>query len=87
MIVPTPDDGETTSFKIADRKIGNLLKQLDDKNVCPHCVARALAAHAAGWAECMICSAKAIELLESLIASLHENDVAAPDPLPSGQTH
>jgi hypothetical protein len=42
----TPDSGrDTSSFEIADQKIGNLLKQLNDKNVCPCCVARALAFH------------------------------------------
>jgi hypothetical protein len=78
---------ETTSVKIADQKIGNLLKRLDDKNVCPCCIARVLALHAAELAEDVMGSAEAIEMFEDIIAALREHDVPAPDPLPSSQTH
>jgi hypothetical protein len=41
MTIQTPDDGhETASFKIADRKIENLLKRLKDKRVCGCCTRR-----------------------------------------------
>lgn len=84
----TPDDGrETYSFKIADQKIENLLKRLSDKNLCPCCTARALIGHAAFLAEQTLGSAKAAEMFEDLISSILENNIPAPDPLPSTQAH
>jgi len=84
----TPDDRrETASFKIADRKIENLLRRLADKNVCPCCVARALAYHSASLAEHASGSAEAIEMFEDIISTLREDDVPAPDPLPSTEAH
>jgi|SRR6516162_8802478 hypothetical protein len=82
------DDGrETTSFKIADQKIENLLKRLSDKNVCPCCTARALAYHAASMAEHEMGSVEAIEMFEKLIAEMREDDVPAPARSPSTETH
>jgi hypothetical protein len=78
---------ETPSVKIADQKIGNLLQRLDNKNVCPCCVARVLALHAASLAEDVMGSAEAIEMFEDIIAALREHDVPAPESLPSSQTH
>jgi hypothetical protein len=88
MVIQTPDDGrETTSFKIADQKIENLLKRLADKNVCPCCTARALAFHAAAEAEDTMGSAEAIELFEGIILHLRENDVPPPERSPSTAAH
>jgi hypothetical protein len=88
MTMQTLDDRrETASFKIADQKIGNLLKRLDDKNVCPCCTARALAFHAAAIAEDTMGSAEAIELFESIIIDMREHNIPAPDPLPSTEAH
>ena len=85
MTTKTPDDvRETASFKIADRKIENLLKRLHDKNVCPCCAARALAFHAASLAENIVGSANAIDLFEGIIDIVHKNNVPAPEPSPSG---
>jgi hypothetical protein len=69
MTTSTPDhdrhDCETAGFKIAEEKIEKLLMRLtDEENVCPCCVARALALHAAAFADDVLGSAKAIELLE-----------------------
>jgi len=78
------DDGVVTEgFRIADQKIGNLLKRLSDKGLCPDCTARALACHAVGFAECMLGSTEAIEMFEGLIASMRENNVPVPDPPPA----
>jgi len=83
-----PADGdESESFKLADEKIDNLLKRLKDKNLCPCCVARALALHAASLAIPSIGSAPAIEMFESIILAMHRHDVPAPEPLPSPQAH
>ena len=88
MTKQTPDDGrETASFRVADQKIENLLKRLGDKNVCPCCTARALAYHAASLAEHEMGSAEAIEMFESIVISLREDEVPAPDPLPSTEAH
>jgi len=77
----------TPSVKIADQKVTNLLKRLGDKNVCPCCIARVLALHAASLAEEVMGTAAAIEMFEDIIAALRENDVVVPDPSPSTQTH
>jgi len=88
MTIQTPDDcRETPSFKIADQKIENLLKRLDDKRVCPCCTAQALAYHAASMAEHTMGSAEAIEMFEAMIIHLREDDLAAPDPMPSTEAH
>ena len=88
MTIQTPDSGrETPSFKIADQKIENLLKRLDDKRVCPCCTARALAYHAASMAEETMGSSEAIEMFEGIIMALREDNVPAPDPLPSTAAH
>jgi hypothetical protein len=88
MTIQTPDNGrETLSFKIADQKIENLLKRLHDKHVCPCCTARALTCHAVSEAEHTLGSAKAIEMFEERILCLRENNVPAPDPLPSTAAH
>jgi hypothetical protein len=88
MTIQTPDNGrETASFKIADQKIENLLKRLNDKRVCPCCAARALAYHAASMAEHTMGSTEAIEMFEALITHLHEHDVKAPEPMPSTEAH
>jgi hypothetical protein len=78
---------ETTSVKIADQKIGNLLKRLDDKNVCPCCIARVLALHAASLAEDVMGTAEAIEMFEDIIAALREHDVPAPESFSSTDVH
>jgi len=71
MALKTMDEGrETSSFKIADEKIENLLKRLHDKNVCPCCTARALAFHAAALAEDTMGSAAAIARFEEVITAL-----------------
>ena len=70
MTIQTPDDGrETASFKIADQKIENLLKRLNDKRVCPCCTARALTYHGASMAEHTMGSAEAIEMFEAIITA------------------
>jgi hypothetical protein len=81
------DRRETASFKIADQKIGNLLKRLNEKNVCGCCTARALAYAAAALAEDTVGSASAIEMFEGIITALREDDVPAPDPMPSTEAH
>jgi hypothetical protein len=89
MTTQTPDDDrlETINFKIADQKIGNLLRRLEDKNVCPCCTARALAFNAACMAEETMGSASAIELFEDIIASLRKSNIPAPEPMPSTEEH
>lgn len=79
------DDRETASFKVADQKIRSLLARLSERGLCPDCTARALACHAVSFAECMLGSAKAIEMFEDIISALRENDV--PDSPPSTQAH
>jgi hypothetical protein len=81
------DNCETVSFKIADQKIKNLLSRLDERNVCPCCTSRALTGHAVLMAERELGSAKAIEMFEDIVISLRENDIPAPDPLPSTEAH
>jgi hypothetical protein len=76
-----------TSFAIADQKIGNLLKRLHDKRVCPCCTARALTFHAAIMAEHAMGSAEAIEMFEDIIGTMHEHDIPAPERGPSSETH
>jgi hypothetical protein len=78
---------ETASFRIADQKIGNLLKRLADKRVCPCCTARALAYHAASMAEHEMGSVEAIKMLEEIITDLRKDNVPAPDPAPSVTAH
>ena len=78
---------ETPSVKIADQKIANLLKRLDDKNVCPCCTARVLALHAASLADDVMGTAGAIEMFEDIIVALRENDVAAPVRSLSSEVH
>ena len=77
----------TPSVKIADQKVTNLLKRLGDKNVCPCCIARVLALHAASLAEEVMGTAAAIEMFEDIIAALRKIDVPAPESLPSTQAH
>ena len=81
------DDDETASFRIADQKIGNLLKRLSAKGVCPHCAARALAYRAAYLAEDEMGSIKAIELFEYIIDVLRESDIPPPARSPSSEMH
>src|SRR5262245_15148793 len=83
----TSDDDETEGFRIADEKIGNLLKRLAERGVCPCCAARALAFHAAALAEDAVGSAEASELFETIATELREHDEPAPGSLPSTQTH
>src|SRR5262245_54946101 len=84
----TPDDGrETPSFKIADRKIDNLVKRLHDKNICPCCTARALAFHAASMVAVEMGSAEAIEMFERFIRQMREENIPAPDSMPSTEAH
>jgi hypothetical protein len=88
MTIQTPDDGhDTPSFKIADQKIENLLKRLHDKRVCPCCTAQALAYHAAGMAGHTMGSAEAIEMFEGIIMALREDNLPAPNPVPSVAAH
>jgi hypothetical protein len=88
MTTQTPDDRrETTSFKIADQKIENLLQRLDDKSVCPCCTARALTYHAAAMAEQTMGSAEAIEMFENIIMAMRERNTPAPEPMPSTEAH
>ena len=88
MTIQTPDDGrETTSFRIAEQKIENLLKRLHDKRVCPCCTARALTYHGASIAEHTMGSAEAIEMFEDIITHLREDNIPAPDPMPSTEAH
>jgi hypothetical protein len=81
------DVRETASFKIASHKIGNLLKRLSNKNVCPCCSARALTLHAAFLAEDTIGSAEAADMFEALAASMRERDTPAPDHAASTAAH
>jgi hypothetical protein len=81
------DERERSSFKIANQKIENLLRRLDDKNVCPCCTARALTYHAAFMAEQEMGSAEAIEMFEAIIVAMRESNTPAPDPLPSTEAH
>jgi hypothetical protein len=69
------DAPETESFEIADQKIGNLLRRLAAKEVCPCCTARALAYNAADLAEQTIGSAEAIEMFQDIISALRESNV------------
>jgi hypothetical protein len=78
---------ETTSFKIADRKIESLLRRLEEKNVCPCCTARALAFHAGELAEHSMGIAEAAEMFEDIAASMRERDTPAPARSPSMATH
>jgi hypothetical protein len=78
---------ESTSYKIAYHKIGNLLNRLGDKRVCPCCTSRALTLHAVCMAEQTLGSARAIEMFEDLITNMRENNIPAPDYGPSAQTH
>jgi hypothetical protein len=88
MTIQTPDDRrERSSFKIADQKIENLLRRLNDKCVCPCCTARALAYHAGAMAEHTMGSAEAIEMFEDIIGHLREVGAPAPEPLPSTEAH
>jgi hypothetical protein len=87
MTIPPDDPRETHSFKVADQKIENLLRRLRDKNVCGCCTARALTYHAVSMAEDTLGAAEAIEMFEGIILALRENDVPAPDPLPSTEMH
>jgi hypothetical protein len=81
------DRRETSSNEIADKKIGSLLHRLQDKNVCPECTARAMALHAAAWAEQALGSAKAIQLFEEMIAVLRKHNAPAPERGPSATAH
>jgi hypothetical protein len=83
----TPDDGTTEGFRIAYQKIESLLKRLGNRGVCSCCIARALALHAATLAEAAVGSDEAAEMFEYIVEELRENDVAAPDPSLSTQTH
>jgi hypothetical protein len=84
MALQTPANGrETSSFKVADQKIENLVKRLNGKNICPCCTARALAMHAAGLAIPSMGSIEAIEMFENILGKMHKHDVPAPDPIPS----
>jgi hypothetical protein len=87
MQTPDDDNRETVSFKIADQKIGNVVKRLHDKRVCPCCTARALTYRGASMAEREMGSAEAIEMFEGIIIALRENNVPAPDPMPSTEAH
>jgi hypothetical protein len=88
MTLQTPADGrETTSFKIADQKIENLLRRLNDKSVCPCCTARALALHAASLAIPSMGSVEAIEMFEDIVGKMHKHNVPAPSPMPSTEAH
>jgi hypothetical protein len=88
MTIHTPDDRrETTSFKIADHKIENLLNRLADKRVCPYCTARALAYHAAFVAEQTMGSAEAVAMLEDMVDVMRKRDVPPSAPLPSTEAH
>jgi hypothetical protein len=88
MTIQTPKNGrETPSFKIADRKIENLKKRLNDKSVCPCCIARALAMHAASLAIPSMGSVEAIEMFENIVGKMHKHNVPAPSPMPSTEAH
>jgi len=76
-----------SASSFADQKIDNLLRRLQDKNVCPCCTARALAFHAASMAEHTMGSAEAIEMFEDIIITMREHDVPAPDRAPSAAAH
>lgn len=89
MTAEAPDDDrrETDSFRIAERKIGNLLRRLDEKNVCGCCTARALMYRAIFETEQTMGSAEATEMLEQIIAAMRERNVPAPERMPSTQSH
>jgi hypothetical protein len=88
MTLQTPANGrETASFKVADQKIDDLLKRLDDKRVCPCCTARALAYHAAAVAMDTMGSADAIQMFEHLITRMYEHNVPSPPSMPSSEAH
>jgi hypothetical protein len=81
MTSQTPDDDQdTSSFKIADQKILNLLRRLLGKNVCGCCTARALAYHAAFLAEQQMGSTEALEMFEDIMSTMRKRDVPAPSP-------
>jgi queuine/archaeosine tRNA-ribosyltransferase len=82
-----PDDGVTKGFKIAHQKIESLLRRLSARGICPCCMARALAFHAATLAEEAVGSAAAIEMFEYIISEMREDNVPAPDALPSIEVH
>ena len=78
---------ETTSFKLADQKIDNVLRQLNNMRVCPCCMARALAYNAATVAVHTMGSTEAIEMFEDIIMHLREDDVPPPAHSPSTEMH
>ena len=89
MTTQTPDHErrETSSYKTAYNKIGNVLDRLSGKNVCPHCTARAMAFHAASFAEYALGSAEAVQLFEEMISILRKHDALAPERGPSTEMH
>jgi len=78
---------ETSGFKIAYQEIESLLKRLDDKRVCPCCIARALSYHAASMVEDTLGGREAAEIFEDFARIMRENDIPPPEPMPSTQTH
>jgi hypothetical protein len=83
----TDDFNETKAFKYADGRIRDLLSKLNAKRVCGCCTGRALMYNAVTLCETTMGSAEAIEMLEGMIIALRENNVPAPDPLPSTVAH
>jgi hypothetical protein len=69
---------ETEAFCHADRRIQQLLANLNRKRVCGCCTARALTYNGACLAEETMGSVEAAEMLEEIAASLRENNKPAP---------
>jgi len=79
---------ETTSFKIADRKLKDLLERLRRRNVCECCTARALVYHGASLLEETAGTAEAIETLEELLGELRTGPAVPASPaMPSTEAH
>jgi hypothetical protein len=79
---------ETTSFKIADRKLEALLERLRRRNVCGCCTARALVYQGASLLEQTAGTAEAIEILEEVLASLRVGPPTPASPsMPSAEAH
>jgi len=79
---------ETTSFKIADRKLKDLLERLRRRNVCGCCTARALLWCGAELMEDTAGTEEAIEILEELLGELRTGPAVPSSPsMPSTEAH
>ena len=79
---------ETTSFKIAERKLRALLERLQRRNVCECCTARALIYNGVALLDETMGTAEVVELLEEVLADLHAGPpTPSRSPMPSTEAH